>query len=177
MVSYCLADKMFVRDLPGHIFIELGRLLNPKSFNNWAKLAGLLGFTSTHVQNFGLEPEEATQNLLNEWGAAGRIDGRCSHWHFQGNEGGRISSSAEGMEQLRCGETGNKNVQLVLQKLCFAFYQPHSNLLQVAKSCCRKKGVVLLFATKSVHVARFTGPRQTCFAASYATPAYGATRA
>lgn len=61
-------NKMLVRDLPGHIFIELGRLLNPKSFNNWAKLAGLLGFTSTHVQNFGLEPEEATQNLLNEWG-------------------------------------------------------------------------------------------------------------
>ena len=68
MICYCLADKMLVRDLPGHIFKELGRLLNPKSFNNWAKLAGLLGFTSTHVQNFGLEPEEATQNLLNEWG-------------------------------------------------------------------------------------------------------------
>ena len=35
-------------------------------------------------------------------------------------------------------------------------------LLQVAKICYRKYRVVLLFATKSVHVARFTGPRQTC---------------
>ena len=56
------------------------------------------------------------------------------------------------MEQLRCGKTGDKNVQLVWQKLYFAFYQPPSNLLQVAKSCCRKYRVVLLFATKFVHV-------------------------
>ena len=48
-------------------------------------------------------------------------------------------------------------------------------LLQFAKSCCRKYRVVLLFA--SVYVARFTGPRQTCFAASNVTPLYGVTPA
>lgn len=61
-------NKTLVRDLPGHIFIELGRLLNPKSFNNWIKLAGLLGFTNSHVKNFEMDPEVATQNLLHEWG-------------------------------------------------------------------------------------------------------------
>ena len=45
--------------------------------------------------------------------------------------------------------------------------------LQVAKNCCRKYGVVLLFATKLVLVARFTSPLQTCFAASDVTPVYG----
>ena len=68
------------------------------------------------------------------------------------------------MEQLRCGKTSDQNVQHVLQKLRFAFYQPHSNLLQVAKSCCRKYGVVLLFATYCMnkkpvfakHAATFT---------------------
>ena len=33
------------------------------------------------------------------------------------------------------------------------------------------------FATKSVHVARFTGPRQTCFATSDVTPVYGVSPA
>ena len=32
--------------------------------------------------------------------------------------------------------------------------------------CWRKWREVVLFAANSVHVARFTGPRQTCFAAS-----------
>ena len=32
--------------------------------------------------------------------------------------------------------------------------------------CCRKQREVVLFAANPVHVARFTGPRQTCFAAS-----------
>ena len=50
-------------------------------------------------------------------------------------------------------------------------------LLQVAKTCCRKKRVVLLFAANSAHVARFTCPRQTCFAASNVTPLYGVTPA
>ena len=58
---------MLVRDLPGNVIIELGRLLNPKSYNNWAKLAGRLGFTNNHVKNLELEPEEATQSLLSEW--------------------------------------------------------------------------------------------------------------
>ncbi|XP_073256642.1 tumor necrosis factor receptor superfamily member 16-like isoform X2 [Porites lutea] len=60
-------NKMLVRDLPGNVIIELGRLLNPKSYNNWAKLAGRLGFTNNHAKNFELEPEEATQSLLSEW--------------------------------------------------------------------------------------------------------------
>ena len=48
-------------------------------------------------------------------------------------------------------------------------------MLQVAKICCRKYRIVLLFATKLVHVARFTGPGQTCLAASDVTPVYGVT--
>ena len=38
-------------------------------------------------------------------------------------------------------------------------------LMQFAKSSCRKETVLYDFATKSVHVTRLTGPRQTCFAA------------
>lgn len=34
---------------------------------------------------------------------------------------------------------------------------------KLAKSCCRKQREVLHFATKAVHVARFTGPKKTCF--------------
>ena len=45
-------------------------------------------------------------------------------------------------------------------------------LFQVAKV-----RVVLLFATKSVHVARFTSPGQTCFAASDETSVYGLSTA
>ena len=45
------------------------------------------------------------------------------------------------------------------------------NLLQEGKI------VVLFFATKFVHVVGFTGPLQTCFAASDLTPLYGLTPA
>ena len=44
------------------------------------------------------------------------------------------------------------------------------NLLQKVESSST-------FATKSVHVARFTGPRQTCFATSDVTPVYGVSPA
>ena len=50
-------------------------------------------------------------------------------------------------------------------------------LSQVAQNCCRKSKVVLRFATKSVHVARFTDPRRTCFTASEVIPIYGANPA
>ena len=50
-------------------------------------------------------------------------------------------------------------------------------VLKVAKIFCRKWRKVLLFATKSVHVARFTGPSRTCFAASDVTPLNGVTPA
>ena len=42
---------------------------------------------------------------------------------------------------------------------------------------CRKLRVVLLFATKSVHVLCFTGPRETCFAASDVNPVCGRLQA
>ena len=48
-------------------------------------------------------------------------------------------------------------------------------LVKVAKSCCRKWTVVLLFATNSVHVVHFTGPRQTCFAATDVSLLFGVT--
>lgn len=66
----------------------------------------------------------------------------------------------------------------------FAFYHTRIKpllhqirLLHVAKSCCRKLRVVTLFATNCVHVARFTGLRQTGFAISDVTPVHGATPA
>ena len=46
-----------------------------------------------------------------------------------------------------------------------------------SKCSCRKHREVLLFETKYVHVARFNGPRQTCFAATEVTPMYGVTPA
>ena len=54
------------------------------------------------------------------------------------------------------------------------FYQPQLKsctlsfqqikLFKVAKSCLKESRVILLFAKKSVYVARLTGPWQTCFA-------------
>lgn len=52
--------------------------------------------------------------------------------------------------------------------------QQQIRLLHVTKSCCRKWRVVIPFATECVHVARFTGPRQTCFPISDVTPVHGA---
>jgi len=50
-------------------------------------------------------------------------------------------------------------------------------VLQVGNVFCSKWRVVLLFATKSVHVALFTGLRRTCFAASDVTSLNGVTPA
>ena len=51
--------------------------------------------------------------------------------------------------------------------------------VQVAKSCCRKKRVVLLFATKLVHVERCYRPKENLFnfAASDVAPVYQVTPA
>ena len=73
-----------------------------------------------------------------------------------------------------------KNVQLVFQHCCkmslmatlrflLVTLKPilqQFRLLQVSKICCRKQRVVPFFATKSLFVARFTGLKQTRFAAS-----------
>lgn len=61
-------------------------------------------------------------------------------------------------------------------------------LLPTSQTCLAKNQVVAscekflqkvesssIFSTKSEHVAHFTGPRQTRFAASNVTPVYGAT--
>lgn len=48
--------------------MDLGRLLNPKSSNNWVKLAGHLEFTTNDVKNLELFPDEATQSTLEQWG-------------------------------------------------------------------------------------------------------------
>ena len=58
-----------------------------------------------------------------------------------------------------------------------ARFTTHSDLPCNKSGCCRKKRVVLTFATKSVHVVRFTDPRQTCFAASDVNPGNGVTSA
>ena len=54
---------------------------------------------------------------------------------------------------------------------CLTKYQVAAgckNLLQKVQSSSTSK-----IATKSIHVARFTGPRQTCSAARDVTPVYG----
>lgn len=61
-------SKTLVRDLPVNVSIELGNLLNPKSSKNWVTLAGYLDFTTTEIKNFELNPSEATQSILYQWG-------------------------------------------------------------------------------------------------------------
>ena len=58
-------------------------------------------------------------------------------------------------------------------KRCCTFYHPRSNLPCNKSGCCRLRKVVAqsreqfyFFATKSAHVVRFTGLRQTYFTAS-----------
>ena len=65
---FSTTGKTLVRDLPAHVFIELGKFLNPKSSKNWVTLAGYLEFTTNEIKNFELEVNEATQNVLYQWG-------------------------------------------------------------------------------------------------------------
>ena len=66
--DFSTTGKTLVRDLPAHVFIELGKFLNPKSSKNWVTLAGYLEFTTNEIKNFELEVNEATQNVLYQWG-------------------------------------------------------------------------------------------------------------
>ena len=66
--DFSTTGKTLVRDLPAHVFIELGKFLNPKSRKNWVTLAGYLEFTTNEIKNFELEVNEATQNVLYQWG-------------------------------------------------------------------------------------------------------------
>ena len=59
------------------------------------------------------------------------------------------------------------HIKLVLQQIS----------LLLAKICCRKYRLVLLFATKSVHFVGFTSPRKTCLAKSEETSVYSLTLA
>ena len=62
--DFSTTDKTLVRDLPAHVFIELGKFLNPKSSKNWVTLAGYLEFTTNEIKNFELEVNEATQTCF-----------------------------------------------------------------------------------------------------------------
>ena len=66
--DFSTTGKTLVRDLRAHVFIELGKFLNPKSSKNWVTLAGYLEFTTNEIKNFELEVNEATQNVLYQWG-------------------------------------------------------------------------------------------------------------
>ena len=70
------------------------------------------------------------------------------------------------------GETWN-----VLQTWKTCYLLCNVSAKRVEKRCCafyhlQIKPVLLLFAIKSIHVARFTGPRQPCFAACDVNPVY-----
>lgn len=99
---------------------------------------------------------------------------------FTLQQGGKMGSKNG---RQKCNLFSNIASKRVSQ-VCFAFYHTRIKpvlhqirLLHVAKSCCRKLRVVILFATNCVHVARFTGLRQTGFAISDVTPVHGATPA
>ena len=74
----------------------------------------------------------------------------------------------------------NIAAERVKKRCCVCYHPPvlqQMGLLQVVKSYCKKERVLVLFTTISVHVACFTGPRQTCFKESDLTPVYGVTPA
>ena len=73
------------------------------------------------------------------------------------------------MQLVFYSKTSWKTILRVLPPTFKPFLQ-QIKLSQVAQNCCRKSKVVLLFATKSVHVARFTDPTRTCFTASEVIP-------
>jgi len=56
-----------VRDLPAHLYEELGLKLNNNHPRNWRYLAGMLGFSRDQIQYLELQPRESTQNLINDW--------------------------------------------------------------------------------------------------------------
>ena len=57
-------------EISGSYIDELAFRLNPKSHKNWETLAGRLNYNKTEIQNFGLQPTEATQRLLQSWGCS-----------------------------------------------------------------------------------------------------------
>ncbi|XP_031567815.1 tumor necrosis factor receptor superfamily member 16-like, partial [Actinia tenebrosa] len=61
-------ERLF-RDLPNEPLVieDLALSLNPKSRNNWVRLAGELGYSKIQIDNFGIDPTQATQNLLADW--------------------------------------------------------------------------------------------------------------
>ena len=48
--------------------IELGNFFNPKSSENRVTQARYLDFTANEIKSFELNVNEATQNLLYQWG-------------------------------------------------------------------------------------------------------------
>lgn len=64
-LSYLFSDKL-LRDVSYSLIDELSTHLNPKG--RWKTVAGKLGFSSKDIDNFELEPTNATAVLLSHWG-------------------------------------------------------------------------------------------------------------
>lgn len=60
-----IVDKL-LRDASYSLIDELSRNLNPKG--RWKTLAGKLNFSSKDIENFSLEPTNATEVMLSHWG-------------------------------------------------------------------------------------------------------------
>lgn len=58
--------EKLLRDVSYSLIDELSRNLNPKG--RWKTLAGKLNFSSKDIENFGLEPTNATEVMLSHWG-------------------------------------------------------------------------------------------------------------
>ncbi|XP_066930765.1 tumor necrosis factor receptor superfamily member 14-like [Clytia hemisphaerica] len=56
-----------MENIPYSVFEDLAMKLNPEEPNNWRKLASHLGFSLERIRNIALTPNQATQELLNEW--------------------------------------------------------------------------------------------------------------
>jgi len=56
-----------VRELPAHLYEELGLKLNSRHPRNWVYLAGMLGFSRDQIRYLELQPRDSTQNLINDW--------------------------------------------------------------------------------------------------------------
>jgi len=60
-------NHQLMENLPYSVHEDLASKLNPEGSNNWRRLAAHLNFTNERVRNIALQPQFATQELLNEW--------------------------------------------------------------------------------------------------------------
>lgn len=61
------SSDILMRDVPYLVVEQLALKLNPRGLNNWVRLAGQLNYSKEKVDYFGMDPENATQRMFNDW--------------------------------------------------------------------------------------------------------------